>query len=108
MKTKTIGELMATERQKRNLTITQLAKETKIQAKYLAALEENQFDQLPAATFVKGFIRNLAEFFGQDPQPLLATLRRDFKESATGKLVPREFIRPALKKQQLWTPLTMT
>ncbi len=108
MKTKTIGELLASERQKHNLTIPQLAKETKIQAKYLVALEENQFDHLPAAAFVKGFIRNLAEYFGQDSQPLLATLRRDFKESATGKLVPREFIRPTLKKQPLWTPLTMT
>lgn len=108
MRTKTIGELLASERQKRNLSVTQVAKETKIQPEYLAALEQNQFERLPAATFVKGFIRSLAEYYNQDPQPLLATLRRDFKESAVGKLVPREFIRPALKKQPLWTPLTMT
>ena len=90
------------------MTIAQVANATKIQPSFLAALEENQFDKLPASTFVKGFIKNLADFFAQDPQPLLATLRRDFKESVQGKLVPRDFIRPVLKKQQLWTPLTMT
>jgi cytoskeletal protein RodZ len=108
MKTKTIGELLIAERQKRRLTVADVAAVTKIQLHFVAALEENQFEQLPAATFVKGFIKSLAEFYNQDPQPLLATLRRDFKESATGQLVPREFIRPLLKKQQLWTPLTMT
>ncbi|MBW7944171.1 helix-turn-helix domain-containing protein [Patescibacteria group bacterium] len=108
MKTKTIGELLATERQKRGLTIAQVVDATKIQPNYLTALEQNQFEKLPAATFVKGFIKSLADFYGQDPLPLLATLRRDFKESAGGKLVPREFIRPVLKKQQIWTPLTMT
>lgn len=108
MKTKTIGELLATERAKRGMTIAEVANATKIQPTFLAALEQNQFEKLPSSTFVKGFIKNLADFFAQDPQPLLATLRRDFKESAQGKLVPREFIRPVLKKQQLWTPLTMT
>ena len=108
MKTKTIGELLASERQKRGLTIAQVADATKIQPIFLEVLEENQFDKLPSATFVKGFIKNLADYYGQDPQPLLATLRRDFKESAVGKLVPREFIRPVLKKQQLWSPLRMT
>ncbi|MBW7955556.1 helix-turn-helix domain-containing protein [Patescibacteria group bacterium] len=108
MKTKTIGELLATERQKHALSILQVANATKIQPEFLTALEENKFELLPAATFVKGFIKSLAEFYRQDPQPLLATLRRDFKESAAGKLVPREFIRPALKRRQLWTPLTLT
>lgn len=108
MKTKTIGELLATERAKRGMTIAQVADATKIQPTFLAALEQNQFEKLPSSTFVKGFIKSLADFFAQDPQPLLATLRRDFKESAQGKLVPRDFIRPVLKKQQLWTPMTMT
>jgi hypothetical protein len=40
---------------------------------------------------------------------LLALLRRDYKESAKGKLVPREFIKPLLKKQRYPSsvPLTM-
>lgn len=108
MKTKTIGELLAGERAKKNLSIEQLKNLTKITPKYLIALEANQFEVLPSATFVKGFIKSLAHVYGLDPQPLLALLRRDFKESADDRLVPHEFIRPALKHQPMWTPVITT
>ena len=108
MRTKTIGELLVAERVKRNLSVEDLAASSKVSAKYLHALEANQFHLLPAASFVKGFIKHLASIYTLDPQPLIATLRRDFKESATGQLVPRDFIRPVLKKNSLWTPLSTT
>src|SRR4051794_41294158 len=41
---------------------------TKIRAKYLRALEEEQFDQLPGQTYVKGFLRTYADFLGLDGQ----------------------------------------
>lgn len=106
MKTKTIGELLQSERQKHHLPIEKMAELTKIRPEYLQALEENRFYDLPAATFVKGYIKIYAKLFGFDYQPLLALLRRDYKESAVGKLVPREFIKPVLKKREIWTPIT--
>lgn len=103
MKTKTIGEILREERQRHRLSIEKLAQKTCIKVKYLRALESNRFDQLPAATFVKGYIKTYASVFGFDHQSLIAVLRRDFKESAKGKLVPREFIKPVLKKCQFWS-----
>ena len=41
---------------------------TKIRGKYLKALEEEQFELLPAQTYVKGFLRSYAEFLGLDGQ----------------------------------------
>src|SRR5213595_3378581 len=41
---------------------------TKIRAKYLRALEDEQFDVLPAQTYVKGFLRSYAEYLGLDGQ----------------------------------------
>lgn len=108
MKTKTIGELLVAERLKRKQSVEDVAVATKISSKNLQALEHNTFELLPASTFVKGFIKTLALYYEQDPQPLLATLRRDFKESASGQLVPREFIRPVLKKNTIWSPLSTT
>lgn len=107
MKTKTIGELLQEERQRHHLSIEQLAQHTRVKVEYLRALEANQFAELPAATFVKGYIKTYAKLFGFDYEPLLALLRRDFKESAAGKLVPREFIKPLLKKKHVWTPVTL-
>ena len=106
MKTKTIGEILRDEREKHRLSIEKLAKKTRIKEKYLRALEDNQFDQLPAATFVRGYIKIYSQLFGFDHQPLVALLRRDFKESVKGRLVPREFIKPILKKRQNWGPAT--
>lgn len=106
MKTKTIGEILKEERQFHRLSVDELAKRTRIRPEYLTALEENNFEALPAAAFVKGYIKTYAHVFGFDPQPLLGILRRDFKESAKGKLVPREFIKPVLKKRRMWTPVT--
>ena len=106
MKTKTIGEILREERQQHHLSIDKLAQKTRIKKKYLQALENNQFNQLPAATFVKGYIKIYSQMFGFDYQPLIALLRRDFRESVKGQLVPREFIKPLLKKRQLWGPAT--
>src|SRR5213083_1902853 len=41
---------------------------TKIRGKYLRALEDEQFDVLPAQTYVKGFLRSYAEYLGLDGQ----------------------------------------
>ena len=99
MRTKTIGESLKDERTRHRLRIEDLAKKTRIRVSYLEALEENKFDKLPATTFVKGYIKTYAQLFGFDHKPLLALLRRDYKESAKGKLVPREFIKPVLKNR---------
>ena len=108
MRTKTIGEVLQGERLKYRVTLPDFAERTRIKQDYLQALEENRFADLPAATFVKGFIRAYANHFQFDYQPVLGLLRRDYKESASGKLVPREFIKPLLKQRQVWTPVTFT
>ncbi len=104
MKTKSIGEILKEERQRHRLSLEKLSQKTRIKLKYLQALEDNQFEKLPAATFVKGYIKIYSQLFGFDHQPLIALLRRDFKESVKGQLVPREFIKPVLKKRQFWGP----
>jgi cytoskeleton protein RodZ len=106
MKIKTIGEILRTEREQHHLSVEEMSRHTRIRQEYLVALENNAFTDLPAATFVKGYIKTYAQLFGFDSEPVLALLRRDFKESAVGTLVPREFIKPVLKKREVWTPVT--
>lgn len=106
MRQKTVGEMLRDERLTHRIQLPELAKRTRIRLEYLEALEENQFDLLPAATFVKGYVKIYARLFGFDPQPLLALLRRDYKESAKGQLVPREFLTPVLKKRRHLKPVT--
>src|SRR5207344_3648171 len=53
---------------RRGLDFAQAELATKVRGKYLRALEEEQFDVLPAQAYVKGFLRNYAEYLGLDGQ----------------------------------------
>lgn len=107
MKTKTVGEMLKEERLRSRLTLSELATKTKIRLAYLKSLEENRFEDLPSATFVKGYIRTYAKFFGLDHRPLLALLRRDYGQSAKGRLVLREFIKPMMADRWQWSGVTL-
>lgn len=107
MKTKTIGEILQDERVRHHISIEALAKKTRIRSEYLEALEQNNFDVLPAAPFVKGFIKTYAQVFGFDHAPILALLRRDYRESAKGTLVPREFLKPLLRSKPQLSVVTL-
>ncbi len=106
-KTKTIGEMLREERLKHRIELSELASLTKIKQSYLQALEENRFSDLPAATFIKGYIKTYGSVFGFDHVPLLAILRRDYKQSVKGTLVPRDFLKSVHHKRVLWTPVTV-
>ena len=53
---------------RRGVDFAQAELATKIRGKYLRALEDEQFELLPAETYVKGFLRNYAEYLGLDGQ----------------------------------------
>src|SRR5260221_4469840 len=53
---------------RRGVDFAQAELATKIRGKYLRALEEEQFDVLPAQTYIKGFLRTYAEYLGLDGQ----------------------------------------
>ena len=49
-----------------HIDISEIETETKIRAKYLRALENEEWDLLPGPTFVKSFLRTYAEVLGLD------------------------------------------
>src|SRR4051812_26936654 len=63
-----IGNSLREARLRQHLDFPEIEQATKIRAKYLRALEDEQFDVLPAQTYVKGFLRSYAEYLGLDGQ----------------------------------------
>ncbi len=63
-----IGTSLRDARVKQGLDFADLEADTKIRAKYLRALEEEQFHLLPGETYVRGFLRLYAERLGLDGQ----------------------------------------
>jgi cytoskeletal protein RodZ len=63
-----IGTSLREARLRRQIDIPEAEQSTKIRAKYLRALEDEQFELLPSPTYVKGFLRSYAEYLGLDGQ----------------------------------------
>jgi cytoskeleton protein RodZ len=105
--TSTVGELLKQERETKRISRTELAQKIRVKEHFLEALEDNRFTDLPAATFVKGYIKSYARVLGFDPEPMLALLRRDYKESAKGKLVAQDFLKPVYRKSGSFSPIKL-
>jgi cytoskeletal protein RodZ len=105
--TKTVGELLRQERESQGLSRIDLAQQIRVKDQFLEALEDNRFADLPAAVFVKGYIKSYARVLQFDPDPMLALLRRDFQESARGKLIPQDFLRPTLRQPSSASPIRL-
>jgi helix-turn-helix protein len=63
-----IGNSLREARLRQQLDFAEVEQQTKIRSKYLQALEDEQFDVLPAPTYVKGFLRNYADALGLEGQ----------------------------------------
>jgi cytoskeleton protein RodZ len=63
-----IGNSLREARIRRGIDFPQAEAAIKIRGKYLRALEDEQFELLPAETYVKGFLRTYAEYLGLDGQ----------------------------------------
>src|SRR3954447_23240841 len=66
-----IGETLRETRMRRRIDMTEVEAATKIRAKYLRALENEEWDLLPGPTFVKSFLRTYAEALGLDAGMML-------------------------------------
>lgn len=63
-----LGDLLRKAREDKGLSLSQVEEATRIRRAYLQALEEEAFDRLPAAVYVKGFLKNYSLFLGLDAQ----------------------------------------
>jgi len=83
-----IGETLRETRMRRRIDMTEVEAATKIRAKYLRALENEEWDLLPGPTFVKTFLRTYAEYLDLDPRLLVEEYRQRFERPATQDLTP--------------------
>lgn len=63
-----IGSSLCEARTRQGFDFTEMEFRTKVRAKYLRALEAEEFDRLPGHTYTKGFLRTYAESLGMDGQ----------------------------------------
>jgi cytoskeleton protein RodZ len=66
------GARLKREREQRKITLDDVSVSTKIATKFIVALEEEHFDQLPGGIFNKGFVRAYARHLGIDENQAIA------------------------------------
>ncbi|MCY1058136.1 helix-turn-helix transcriptional regulator [Nannocystis sp. SCPEA4] len=78
------GRYIREARQRRGISIEQLALETKIPRPSLEALEEDQFSTLPGPVFVRGFFRCCARSLSLDPETVAGLLHDHLQAQKAG------------------------
>lgn len=96
------GEFLQNARAYKGVTLRDVERATRINRRYLAALEQENFDELPPLTYARGIVRTYAQYLGLDPVSVLAMF-----ENAHGQRSGGFRVVPAVKPIQApthWAP----
>ena len=72
-----LPELLHGARERKGVDLYRAERDTKIRARYLAALERGDYRDLPGSVYTAGFLRNYALYLGLNPEEILGMWRRD-------------------------------
>jgi cytoskeletal protein RodZ len=94
-----IGETLREARMRRRIDMSEVEAATKIRAKYLRALESEEWQLLPGPTFVKTFLRTYADYLELDSRMLVEEYKQRFERPAGIELTPLNLRRQARRRR---------
>src|SRR5438094_4843287 len=83
----TLPERLLAARERKGVDLYRAERDTKIRARYLAALERGEYGELPGDVYTKGFLRNYALYLSLDPEEVIGQWRRERGNVAPPKTV---------------------
>jgi cytoskeletal protein RodZ len=89
-----VGTKLREARTRRKLSLAEVEAATKIRPRYLQAIENEEWDQLPGDTYARAFIRTYGRFLGLDGERLAEEQRRARGAARPGERLPRVDPRP--------------
>jgi cytoskeletal protein RodZ len=89
-----LGERLVAAREAKGIDLLRAERETKIRRAYLAALERGDYASLPGGVYVRGFLRNYAQYLGLDSDEAVAQWHREAPADAPEPVivVPRPLV----------------
>jgi flagellar biosynthesis protein FlhG len=79
------GELLRKVRESQGIELADITAKTKIARAHLAAIEEEEWANLPAIVYVRGFVNELAKFLKLDPAQVQKTYMRRMREASVSR-----------------------
>ncbi|MCF6093156.1 DUF4115 domain-containing protein [Microaerobacter geothermalis] len=83
-----LGELLKRTRMEKNISLAEVQEHTKIQVRYLEAIENGQWNILPGKFYTRAFIKKYAEFLGMDYHELRDQYQHLFPQNEEEELQP--------------------
>jgi cytoskeleton protein RodZ len=90
-----LGQLLKKARSEKGISLEQLQETTKIQKRYLVAIEEGNFNLLPGNFYVRAFVKSYSEAVGLDPDDVMQLYRNVIPSSGA-----EPHIEPARNKRK--------
>jgi cytoskeleton protein RodZ len=75
------GTELREERERQGVGLSAIAERTKVSERYLRALEEDAYDQLPGGIFNKGIVRGYCQQLGLDEEEWLRRFAESFEDA---------------------------
>jgi cytoskeleton protein RodZ len=83
-----IGQALREARMRARIDITEVERATKIRARYLRALENEEWEALPGPVYVKSFLRTYSDYLGLDSRLLVDEFKRRFERPSDHEMRP--------------------
>lgn len=84
---KRTGEILKKAREKKGLSINEIALSLKISSKVLKSIEDGDTSQLPAKTFLRGFVQSYANYLRVDVNNVLAIFQEEMGSTRPSPLI---------------------
>lgn len=91
---KQTGEILRKAREEKGLSLSEVGLALKLSGKVLKAIEDGDEKNLPAKTFVRGFVKSYAAFLRLDVDFVLETFYKEY-----GSTKPQPYIKPTIKAE---------
>ena len=88
-----IGKTLQEARLGRGIDLTEVERVTKIRVKFLRAMEEDRWDDLPPPAYARSFLQTYARYLGLDDEGLVEEYRENIEPDDAEKPIPSGIIR---------------
>jgi cytoskeleton protein RodZ len=98
-----LGGYLRVERERQRVSLQDIAATTKIQLKFLEALERDEYERLPPAPFVVGFLRAYAQYLALDVDAILTAYRVIYRLPEEPESAQPSVLHPTRRSKRLGT-----
>ena len=89
-----VGQTLREARTERGIELSEIEQATKIRVKFLEAMEEDRWEELPAPAYARSFLATYAEYLDLDAPALVDELKSSYAEGDRPEPIPSGVVRP--------------